>query len=64
LCSQVTLATGIPESICRKINLGYRDPITIREEDFANREHEGILFVPKAGEMLYHLKTQPKWAGG
>jgi nickel-dependent lactate racemase len=61
---RVTLATGIPEATCRKINLGYRDPKTIREEDFANREAEGILFVPKAGEMLYHLKEQPKWAGG
>jgi len=61
---QVTLATGIPEATCRKINLGYRDPKTIREEDFAHRESEGILFVPKAGEMLYHLKQQPKWAGG
>lgn len=61
---QVTLATGIPESICRKINLGYRDPKTIREEDFINREEEGVLFVPKAGEMLFHLKQQPKWAGG
>jgi len=61
---KVTLATGIPESVCHKINLGYRDPKTIREEDFANREAEGILFVPKAGEMLYHLRQQPKWAGG
>lgn len=61
---RVTLATGIPESVCRKINLGYRDPRSIRGEDFANREQEGILFVPKAGEMLYHLQQQPKWAGG
>jgi nickel-dependent lactate racemase len=61
---QVTLATGIPEATCRKINLGYRDPKSIRPEDFANREHEGVLYVPKAGEMLYHLKQQPKWAGG
>ncbi len=61
---QVTLATGIPEAICKKINLGYRDPRSIRAEDFANREAEGILYVPKAGEMLYHLKQQPKWAGG
>lgn len=61
---QVTLATGIPEAICRKINLGYRDPKSIKVEDFANREDEGILYVPKAGEMLYHLRQQPKWAGG
>jgi len=61
---RVTLATGIPEALCKRINLGYRDPGTIREADFANREPEGILFVPKAGEMLYHLKHQPRWAGG
>ena len=61
---QVTLATGIPEAICKKINLGYRDPKSIYEADFANREAEGVLFVPKAGEMLYHLNQQPKWAGG
>ncbi len=61
---QVTLATQIPESVCKRINLGYRDPNSIRKEDFQNREHEGVLFVPKAGEMLYHLKNPPKWAGG
>ena len=61
---RVTLATGIPESVCKKINLSYRDPATINLEDYANREHEGVLLVRKAGEMLYHLKKQPKWAGG
>jgi len=60
----VTLATGIPEKICRKINLGYRDPQSINLEDFANREADGVLLVRKAGEMLYHLKQPPKWAGG
>jgi nickel-dependent lactate racemase len=62
--AKVTLATQIPEAVCKKINLGYRDPKTIRVEDFANREDEGVLLVPKAGEMLYHLRQQPKWAGG
>jgi nickel-dependent lactate racemase len=62
--AQVTLATAIPESVCKQINLGYRDPRSIRKEDFANREDEGVLLVPKAGEMLFHLKQQPKWAGG
>ena len=61
---QVTLATSIPESICRKINLGYRDPKTIRVEDFQNRESEGVLFVQKAGEMLYRLKNPPAWQAG
>ena len=59
---QVTLATGIPEEICREINLGYRDPASINPDDYANREEEGVLLVPKAGEMLYHLKKRPEWA--
>jgi len=49
---------------CGAINLGYRDPKTIRKGDFANREDDGVLLVPKAGEMLYQLKHPPKWAGG
>jgi nickel-dependent lactate racemase len=56
--ARVILATGIPEDVCREINLGYRDPKTIRKEDFANREEEGILFVPKAGENLYRLENE------
>ena len=60
--ARVTLATGIPKEICRKINLGYRDPNSIRIEDFQGREEEGILYVPKAGEILYRLKNPPAWA--
>ena len=56
--AKVILATGIPESVCREINLGYRDPKTIRKEDFANREGEGVLLVPKAGENLYRLEDE------
>jgi lactate racemase len=59
---QVTLATGIPREICTEINLGYRDPATINPQDFANREDEGLLLVPKAGEMLFHLRQRPGWA--
>ena len=62
--ARVTLATGIPEDVCRKINLGYRDPKSIRKEEFAQREREGVLLVPEAGEMLFHLKNPPTWAGG
>jgi nickel-dependent lactate racemase len=60
--ARVTLATQIPREKCRTINLGYRDPGRIRVEDFANREDEGILLVPKAGEMLFRLKNPPAWA--
>jgi nickel-dependent lactate racemase len=61
---QVTLATQIPEEECRAINLGYRDPRSIDVADYRGREDEGILYVPKAGEMLYRLKDPPEWARG
>ena len=62
--AQVTLASQLPADKCRRINLGYRDPKSLRPEDFAARESEGVLIVPKAGEMLFQLKHPPKWAGG
>ncbi len=54
---QVTLATQIPEDICRQINLGYRDYRSIDPEDWRNREHEGKLLVEQAGEVLYRLRS-------
>lgn len=51
----VTLATGLSEEQCRRINLGYRDPESIDIESFADREAEGVLLVRKAGEVLYRL---------
>ncbi len=60
----VTLATQIPANVCKSINLGYRDPASIRVADYQNREDEGILYVPKAGEMLYRLKNPPEWTQG
>lgn len=59
---KVTLATGIPREVCERINLGYRDPATINPDTFADRESEGVLLVPKAGEMLYRLKNPPAWS--
>lgn len=55
---RVTLATGIPEDRCRRINLGYMDPATIDVDAWEGREDEGILVVPKAGEMLYRVKRK------
>lgn len=52
----VTLATRIPPERCRQVNLGYRDPDSINLDEWRNREDEGILFIPKAGEMLYRVK--------
>jgi len=56
---QVTLASKIPPEDCAQLNLGYLDPAAIRLEDWQNREDEGILYVPKAGEILYRLKENP-----
>lgn len=52
----VTLATRIPEERCRRVNLGYLDPEQVNFEEWRNRETEGILLVPKAGELLYRIK--------
>jgi len=53
---QVTLATKLPQEVCARLNLGYRDPGTLSIEQLADREDEGILLVPKAGETLYRLR--------
>jgi nickel-dependent lactate racemase len=51
---RVTLATGIPPELCRKINLGYLDPASVDREAWAR--DPGTLVVPRAGEMLYRVK--------
>jgi len=53
---QVTLATAIPEQECKAINLGYRDPGAINPDDWRDKEDQGRLLVPNAGEILYRLK--------
>ncbi|MBN1138495.1 MAG: DUF2088 domain-containing protein [Anaerolineae bacterium] len=52
---QVTLATGIPRERCERVNLGYLDPAAVDVRDWQGREEEGVLVVPKAGEMLYRV---------
>jgi lactate racemase len=54
----VTLATGIPESRCRQINLGYMNPSDIDISKWEGREKEGILLVRHAGETLHLLKPE------
>ena len=51
---RVTLATGIPEEVCRAVNLGYRDPATIDVASLA--ADSGTMVVPDAGEMLFRLR--------
>ena len=53
---QVTLATGIPEEHCARLNLGYRDPASVNLDDWRDREQKGIKLIPRAGETLYRLR--------
>ena len=53
----VTLATGISEERCRKLNLGYIDPKSINFDDWRGREAKDIKLIPRAGETLYRLRA-------
>ncbi len=53
---RVTLSSQIPPEDCARLNLGYLDPASINVDEWKDREDEGILYVPKAGEILYRLK--------
>lgn len=53
---EVKLATGIPKERCQRINLGYLDPAGVKPQEWQAREEEGVLVVPRAGEMLYRVR--------
>jgi nickel-dependent lactate racemase len=55
---EVKLATGIAPERCQRINLGYLDPARVDPQEWQGREEEGILVVPRAGEMLYRVRSQ------
>jgi nickel-dependent lactate racemase len=50
---RVTLATGIPPDVVHHVNLHYRDPRSIRIEEWEGDPE--ALVVPDAGEVLYRL---------
>ncbi len=50
---RVTLATGIPEDVVRRANLGYLDPAAV--DLAAAVDDEETLLVPEAGEVLFRL---------
>ena len=53
---RVTLASQISPEDCARLNLGYLDPATVNPNEWKGREAEGILYVSKAGEMLYRVR--------
>jgi len=53
---KVSLASKISPEDCERLNLGYLDPGSINIAAWQNRAEAGILYVPKAGEILYKLR--------
>jgi len=53
---KVTLASRIPPEECSQLNLGYMDPASIDICEWKDREDQGVLLVPRAGEMLYKVR--------
>ena len=53
---RVTLASRISAEDCARLNLGYLDPSKIDVAEWKDQEERGVLYVPKAGEILYRLK--------
>ncbi len=52
----VILASKISKEDCARLNLGYMDPAEVDLETWKDKEEEGVLFVPRAGEILYRVK--------
>jgi len=52
----VNLATRLSPAACQQLGLGYVNPAEIDPAEWQGREEEGILYVAKAGEMLYRLR--------
>jgi nickel-dependent lactate racemase len=55
---KVTLSSKISAEDCAQLNLGYLDPWEVNVDDWKDKEDQGILFVPKAGEILYRVKSE------
>ena len=53
----VTLATAIPEAMCRRINLGYRDYRSINLAEWRKKQNGTMMVVENAGQNLYRLRN-------
>ena len=53
----VKLASQISPKDCDHLNLGYLNPANINMAEWQNHEAEDVMFVPKAGEILYRLRA-------
>lgn len=59
---EVVLATQISEAECRAVNLGYRDFRSIDVADWREGRENGMLHVPRAGELLFRLASSRRAA--
>ena len=55
----VTLATGIEQDRCHRINLGYQDPASIDPADWGVGDDHALV-VSRAGEHLYRVGVPPE----
>jgi len=54
---RVTLASKISAEDCARLNLGYLDPAKVNVNEWKDKEADGVLYVLKAGEILYRVKS-------
>jgi lactate racemase len=54
----VTLATSIPEDVCRSVNLGYVDYRSINIPEWKSNQNGDLLVVENAGQLLYRLRRK------
>jgi nickel-dependent lactate racemase len=53
----VTLATSIPEEVCRSVNLGYKDHRDIDLQEWRSRRGDTLLIAENAGQNLFRLRN-------
>ena len=56
--ANVSLATQLSPEDCNQLALGYQNPDEIDVAKWQGKEDEGVLYVPKAGEMLYRVRNE------
>jgi len=54
---KLTLSSLISAEDCAHLGIGYLDPAKIHPEEWKNREQDGMLYVPRAGETLYRVRN-------
>lgn len=54
----IVLATALSKERCESLDVGYMDPDTLDIDSLMNREDEGILVIPYAGETLFRMESE------